>query len=101
MAYDERHHLCTARGPGLLAVEEASPHRGVSVVVPWLMRGVGIVTLGVGILFGYAAHRLAEQKMSRRHLPSPGKHLSIYKSIFRALIAGFLGFLILARYLSK
>ena len=81
----------------LLAVEEASPHRGVSVVVPWLMRGLGIVTLGVGILFGYAAHRLAQQKMSHRHLPRPEKQLSIYKSIFRALI----GFLILTMYLSK
>lgn len=85
----------------LLAVEEASPHRGMSVVVPWLMRGMGIVTLGVGILFGYAAHRLAQQKMSHRHSPRPETHLSIYKSIFRALIAGFLGFLILTMYLSK
>ena len=85
----------------LLAVEDASPHRRMSVVVPWLMRGLSVVTLGVGILFGYAAHRLAQQKMSHRHLPGPEKHLSIYKSIFRALIAGFLGFVILTMFLSK
>ena len=36
----------------LLTVEEASPHRGMTVALRWSMRGLGIVTLGVGILFG-------------------------------------------------
>ena len=85
----------------LLIVEEASPRRGMSVALRWSMRGLGIVALGVGILFGYAAHRLVQQQMSYRHSPRTEKYLSLCRSRFRAVIAGFLAFLILAIYLSS
>jgi hypothetical protein len=85
----------------LLAGEEAGLHRAKSVLLPWLMRGLGIATLGVGILFGYSAHKLAQQKMSHKHLPRPERHLLMYKAIFRGVMAGFLGLLILSMYLSK
>ena len=85
----------------LLAVEEASPHRAKSVLLPWLVRGLGIATLGVGVLFGYSAHRLAQQKMTHKHLPRPEKHMWMCKAIFRVVMAGFLGILILSLYLSK
>ena len=88
-------------GLWLIAGEEAGLHRGKSVLLPWLMRGVGIATLGVGILFGYSAHKLAQQKMSHKHLPRPERHLLICKAIFRGVMAGFLGLLILTMYMSK
>ena len=85
----------------LLVVEDASPHRGKTVVLPWLFRGLSVVTLGIAILFGYSAHRRSQQRMSHKHPSRPEKHSSMCKFIFRAVIAGSFGLLILSLYLSK
>ena len=88
-------------GMWLIAAEDAALHRPKSLLLPWLMRGLGIATLGVGILFGYWASRLAQQKMSRKHLPRPERHLLRCRAIFRAVMAAFVGLLILSMYLSR
>jgi len=85
----------------LIAADEASLHRRKSVLIPWLIRGFGIITLGIGILFGYSAHKLSQQKMTRKQMPRPALHLSRCKIMFHGVIAGFLGLLILSMYLSE
>ena len=88
-------------GLWLIAAEDAGLHRPKSLLLPWLMRSLGIATIGIGILFGYTATRLAQQKMSRKQRPRPERHLLRCRIIFRAAMAGFVCFLIFLRYMSK
>jgi hypothetical protein len=79
----------------LLLAEEGGAQRVKSAVFPWLLRGLSFVVLGVGILFGYSAHRLAQQKISRKEFARPEKHLTMCRTIFRLVIVGFFCLLIL------